>query len=114
MDKLKDPREDKEQIALVNKLERMGHLVHHSPNGMNSNPITGAMFKKMGTKAGWPDMEIMTKKGGVIFVELKRRKGGVLSKAQIDIHEKLRVLGHTVIVGYGAKDAYEKLIKIGI
>ena len=33
----------------------------------------------------------------------------MLSPAQKEIHARLEALGHIVIIGYGAKDAFDKL-----
>ena len=114
MDKLKNPREHKEQVAIINKLKREGYLPFAVPNGFMAEPRVKKMFKDEGLVAGWPDFGIPIKGGKIIWVEMKVRSGGRLSPAQVDIHEKLEAIGHTVIVGYGAKDAWTKLIEIGI
>jgi hypothetical protein len=103
------PSESKEQIALVNGLRMRGFFVFHIPNGMNTDARTGAQFKREGVVSGIPDLQIVVPNGKVIWVELKKRKGGVVSKAQKDVHEKLEKLGHVVILALGAKDAIEKL-----
>jgi hypothetical protein len=41
---------------------------------------------------------------------MKRRKGGTISPEQKDIHAQMTALGHTVIVVYGAKDAYGQIL----
>tara|TARA_R110000796_G_scaffold44957_3_gene109208 strand:- start:6047 stop:6367 length:321 start_codon:yes stop_codon:yes gene_type:complete len=96
------PYERAEQDALVKKLNRMGTFVFHIPNHKEMHKDPGAM-------SGIPDLQICLEGGKVIWIELKRRKGGTVSKVQKEIHARLEALGHTVIIGYGAKDAFDKL-----
>ena len=80
-------------------------LIHHSPNGgkrsMKINKYgkvycpEGSRFKKMGQKAGFPDLLIITPKGKVFFIEMKSEKGK-LNENQIEIHKKLQSLKQTV------------------
>lgn len=60
--------------------------------------------------AGIPDLVILGK-GLFIFVEMKKQKGGSLSKAQRQRIEQIESLGHSVIVGYGFLDAMDKIKK---
>jgi hypothetical protein len=53
---MRQPSEDSEQIALVARLRREGWFVFHIPNGMASNAITGARFKRLGVMPGIPDL----------------------------------------------------------
>ena len=86
----------------MKKLRRRGLFVYAIPNHKEMKENEGAL-------AGIPDLQICLEGGKVIWLELKRTKGGVLSPAQKEVHSRLEALGHTVIVGYGAKDAWEKL-----
>lgn len=47
---------------------------------------------------GWPDRMVLLPGGRVVFVELKRPKGGKLERLQPLIHSKLRRLGFLVMV----------------
>ena len=96
------PYESAEQNALVKNLRRKGAFVYAIPNHKGQRKDTGAV-------AGIPDLQVVLKDKKVIWIELKRTKGGVLSDEQKIIHEQLENLGHVVIIGYGAKDALEKL-----
>lgn len=111
---VKDPSERKEQIAIVTALRKRGHYVFSVPNGFQSSAGVKAMFKKEGLLPGHPDFGICIKGGKVVWVEMKTKKKGRLSDQQKLVHSHLEALGHTVIVGYGAKDAWNKLIEIGI
>jgi hypothetical protein len=59
---------------------------------------------KAGMKRGMTDLFFPQLK---LFIELKRRDGGVVSKEQSECHKMLRECGFTVEVAYGAKEAWE-------
>jgi len=66
-------------------------LVHHS-----SNESTRRRSKKaLGTKAGWPDIEIFSN-GKVLFIELKIDKNK-LSDDQKIIHARIKSNGFNVV-----------------
>lgn len=52
-------------------------LLHHSPNGGARNPREGARFKRMGTRAGFPDLVFLLPRGGhpYLCIEFKTDKG---------------------------------------
>lgn len=95
-------KEHKEQYALVQNLRKKGICVFAIPNHQEQRKESGAV-------AGMPDLQVILKGGKVIWIELKRTKGGRLSDKQKEVHATLEHLEHIVIVGYGAKDALEKL-----
>ena len=105
--------EDAEQVAVVNWLRAKGALVFHIPNGMKSGPVTGARFKRLGVLAGVPDLCFVLHGGKVVWIEMKKIKGKV-SKEQMAIHDRLFFMGHTVVIGYGAKDAIKKVLELDI
>ena len=109
MGKMKDPLESKEQIALVRKFRNNGHFIFHVPNGGKRSMTEAIRMKAEGVVAGIPDLCLVMPEGKMIWIELKRRKGGTVSKAQKEVHARLEALGHVVIVGYGAKDVVDKL-----
>jgi hypothetical protein len=108
MEKMKDPLESKEQIALVRNFRNKGYFVFHVPNGGKRSMTEAIKMKAEGVVAGIPDLCMVLPEGKVIWIELKRRKGGTVSPVQKEVHKRLEELGHIVIVGYGAKDAMEK------
>ena len=60
--------------------------------------------KRHGMRPGRPDIEIILPDGKIVFVELKRYRGGRLTPAQKQTHEELSQLTHDVRTIY-AQDA---------
>lgn len=52
-------------------------LLHHSPNGGARTAYEGAAFKRMGTRAGFPDLVLMLPRGGYPYlcIEMKSKEG---------------------------------------
>lgn len=106
----KYPTEDLEQITYVQWFERTypAILIFHIPNG-GKRSITQAMkFQKMGVKPGIPDLYVPEWK---LWIEMKRVKGGVLSKDQKAIIAYLESIGDSVIIGKGWEDARKKTLE---
>lgn len=74
-------------------------LYHHSPNEAKRDLKMGDKLKKMGMRAGWPDLEIMHPSNGYhgLFIEFKS-DGGRLSKEQKTILAELERQGYKVAV----------------
>lgn len=70
-----------------------------------------AILKSMGRKAGWPDLHLPVARGGyhALFIEAKRRDGGELSQAQVEIHAMLRSQGNLVKVCLGSDAIIEAI-----
>lgn len=83
--------------------------MHHIPNGGYRNGKEAANLKRQGVKAGIPDIFLPCAKKGFhgLCIELKRQKGGRLSKAQSETIEWLRCQKYAVEVCNGAKEAME-------
>jgi len=64
--------------------------------------------KQIGTSKGVPDLCIPAWR---LYIEMKRVKGGRLSPDQIEWIKYLEKVGYSVIIGFGALDAQEKIIK---
>lgn len=62
----------------------------------------------MGVVAGIPDLFVPA---WMLYIELKREKGGVVSEAQKKIMSYLTRVGYTCIVGHGATDTSAKVLK---
>lgn len=68
------------------------------PNDGRRNARTGGRLKRMGLKAGFPDLQVI-KKGDILFVEMKttHRKSQTSDK-QDAVHCVLRQLKHKVVI----------------
>jgi len=89
------------------RLKYPGMLIFHIPNGEHRVVSVGVRLKKQGVVAGIPDLFIPSLK---IFIEMKRKYGGVVSKEQEKIIAYLIRVGYTVWVCHGAEDASRKLL----
>jgi len=105
------PSEHQEQVALVAKLRKDGFFVFAIPNGGIRDLGTRISLTHEGVLAGIPDLCIALEGGSVLWIELKTRKGGQISKAQKEIHKQLENIGHKVIIGRGAKEAYDAILQ---
>ena len=94
--------EDQVHLRIARWLDLMlppGSVWHHSPNEGNRHVAFKVKQKRMGTKAGWPDIEIFvpgdqTLSGASlsIFIEVKGRKGKATTN-QLHIADKLEMAG---------------------
>jgi len=101
--------EEQEQILLSAWLTKHNIMHHHSPNGGLRNAREGAKFKRMGVRAGWPDVHLPYARKGYysLFIEVKRKVGGQLTDSQKYCLEELNKLGHLAVVARGADEAIE-------
>ena len=101
--------EEQEQVVLASWLDARGLLWCHVPNGGQRSKATGSRLKRMGVKAGVPDILIFGRLN--IAIELKRADGALsdVSEAQEWWLEQLEARGWVTMVGYGATDAIAKL-----
>lgn len=102
------PSEHEEQVGIVNWIRRKFPevVVFAIPNGDKRSISVAKRLKAEGVVAGVPDLFIPDWN---LWIEMKKQKGGRLSAAQKDMIEHLERIGHTVIVGYGATDASQKI-----
>jgi len=77
-----------------------GCVFHHSPNEGTRHVAFKHKLKLMGTKFGWPDLEIFVpgdeSKIGCstsVFIELKRLRGGKLTPNQEEMRNRLLLAG---------------------
>ena len=82
-------------ILMLKKSLPIGTLYHHSPNEGVRKVQFKMKLKSMGTRFGWPDLEIfapahetITSKNETLFIELKLAKGK-LSPNQVSIRDSL-------------------------
>lgn len=112
------PTEAQEGTDLARWLDRKGILYCHVPNGGRRNPLEGASFKRQGVKPGVPDYLIFSPVPGIphlcgVAIELKRQRGGRLSKEQRGWLEELAGVGWAVYTAKGAADAIAQLERLG-
>ncbi|MCK5357340.1 MAG: VRR-NUC domain-containing protein [Elusimicrobiales bacterium] len=104
--------EEIEQIKTVNylKLQYPKVLFTISPAGIRLHPAVGTKFKRMGYRAGTPDLLILepNKYFHGLFIEMKKNKGGKVSDNQRTF------LNHLLANNYEAKVAngFNEAIKI--
>jgi len=109
--------EQKIQIACADYLKWLEKLTgkfifHHSPNGGKRSKSAGALFKAMGTRAGFPDIILLMEGGKTLFYELKY-KGTYLNENQKIFHPELERLGFHIetITAESPAHAVEQLAK---
>jgi hypothetical protein len=113
---LHEPTETQESIALADWLDARGLVWLHVPSEGRRDPGTAAILRRMGARAGVPDVLILSPAAHAprgCWVELKRRSGGRVSPAQSAWHERLLSLGWAGGVAYGARDAIALLTRLG-
>ena len=111
--KEKIPSEHKEQVAICRWMEKRGIFFTAIPNGGMRDANTRSMLKQEGVIAGAPDLMVILDEGRILWLEMKRRKGGSVSAVQKAFHKKLIELGHDVVVCKGALEARIEIEKRG-
>ena len=97
-----------QQVRLVSWFRRTypGVRIFAIPNGGHRGASQGAALKAEGVQAGVPDLCVPE---WLLWVEMKREAGGVVSPVQKDWIEYLESIGHRVIVGRGFEDAKRQI-----
>ena len=88
-------------------------IAHHSPNEGKRTRRAAGTLKRSGTRAGWPDIQIIHRGWPDIFIELKTPRGG-LSPVQRAMHDKLRYCGCTVLLCRSAECVETSLLELGM
>ena len=112
------PTEEQEQRIVAAILDRLGLVWCHVPNGGYRGRITGARLKSQGVKRGVPDILIFCSppskpRAHGVAIEMKRAKGGRVSKEQKEWMKNLSDRGWICKVCNGASSAKEALIELG-
>lgn len=102
-------REDQEQLAYmcwVRMYKDLSNYTIHIANERQTSPARGAKLKRMGVKAGVPDIFIMkpTKLYHGLWIELKVHPNKP-TKTQLEFIENAKSEGYAAIVCYGADNA---------
>ena len=92
-------------------------LLYHIPNAGQRHVRYARDQKAQGLRAGVPDLHLPVARHGQhgLWIELKRRVGGRVSRAQQAWHDRLRAEGHRVLVCAGweaARDAITEYLGI--
>lgn len=106
MDKVKS--EHMEQAIFVQWFRRSypDVLIFAIPNGGHRSPSTALKLKVEGVVPGIPDLFVPEWQ---LWIEMKKEKGGVVSKEQQSVINYLERVNYCVIVGKGADDARRKV-----
>lgn len=104
------PSEHMEQVGLVTWFRGKfpDVLIFAVPNGEKRSISVAKRLKAEGVIAGIPDLYVPQWN---LWIEMKRQKGGRLSPEQKAMIEYLKSIGHTVIVGKGAADASNQVLR---
>lgn len=104
------PTEHEEQKGLLHWFRKQFPrvLIFAIPNGEKRSISVAKRLKAEGVTKGIPDLYVPEWN---LWIEMKRRKGGVLSKEQRNVIGYLESIGDTVIVGRGAEDASKKILE---
>ena len=102
------PTEHEEQREFVKwfRQTHKGVRIFAIPNGGARSIATAARLKAEGVSAGVPDLFIPA---WMMWIEMKRQKGGVVSHEQTDWIAYLRGSGYIVLVCKGAEDAKRQI-----
>lgn len=102
-------KERDEQIAVVKFLELKRILFYAVPNGGSRHIAEATRMKQEGVRAGVPDLAIFLK-DHILYLEMKREKGGRVSPAQKEWIVKINKYPYAeAIVCKGAKEAIEQI-----
>lgn len=103
--------EHEEQRELISWFRKnyeitQGIRIFAIPNGGLRGKREAMKLKCEGVSAGVPDLYIPQWR---LWIEMKRAKGGVLSKEQKDWRDYLQSIGDNWIIGIGFEDAKAKI-----
>ena len=100
-----------EQVRLVSWFRRQypDTRIFAIPNGGGRSASQGASLKAEGVQAGVPDLFVPK---WLLWVEMKREAGGVVSPVQREWISYLESIGHRVIVGRGFEDAKRQILDV--
>jgi hypothetical protein len=96
--------ESREQIFFVNWVRKYypEHVVFAIPNGGGRTKMTAMALKAEGVLAGVPDIFVPSLK---LWIEMKKERGGVISKEQSSVMAYLSQCGYKCVVARGCFEA---------
>lgn len=116
-----NPLESVEQFTVVEWLRVHNIRFTASANGIYTHPVAMSKMKRLGVSVGYPDITIFDRPpliiDGKVFIgcciEMKRRKGGVVSDEQKEWLSALSELGWATAVCKGCDEAISFLESLG-
>jgi hypothetical protein len=80
-------------------LQHPMYILHHSPNGGRRTKFEGALFKRLGCRAGFPDLILLFGNDDYngLLIELKTDKG-VQSKSQKAFEKKVKLTKYKYVI----------------
>lgn len=110
--------EDEEQQKVIQWAQLMCNaypdlrLLYHVPNGGSRNKAEAAKLKRMGVRAGVPDLVLPAPRGGYagLYIEMKVGSNRP-SRTQKEWMEMLAARGYKTLVCYGGNEAIDALEK---
>ena len=104
------PSEHSEQVGFINwfRAKYPDVLIFAIPNGEKRAISVAKRLKMEGVVRGVPDLFVPA---WTLWIEMKRVSGGRLSPEQKQMISYLEGVKHTVIVGKGATDASQQVLK---
>jgi len=111
------PTEEQEQIILSTWMTKKGIRHYAVPNGGRRSFSEGVKFKRSGVSPGVPDIVVPYPRSSYhgLYIELKRKEGGVVSQYQADWLTFLRGQGYRADIARGfdeAKAIVEQYLRI--
>ena len=108
---MKAKTESSEQIRFVNRVRQFypDVLIFAIPNGGGRSPMEATKLKEEGVLAGVPDLFVAHPIGiwhGAFF-EMKKAKGGRVSKEQEAMLDRLHGLRYAAYLCHGCDEAWE-------
>ena len=117
--KLPPPKEYKDQIALVDLLDRFKRhdvLFNHPASGELRDKETAGKVRAMGTRRGWPDLALLIPEIGTAYLELKRYRSPLRRGPDCDLSDEQKAFraaciraGEPHAVAYGLREAVDVL-----
>ncbi len=83
-------------------------MVLRLENAAKRNAAQASRDHGLGMEPGAPDLVVLFHTA-VVWLEMKKAKGGKVSPAQADAHARLQARGQTVIVAHGHEEAIAAL-----
>ena len=106
---LKNASEHQEQATVISWIKEYhpDWIAIHIENEYNPKSNQKKRYEG-GFVKGFPDLMII-KPNEIVFIEMKKVKGGRVSPDQMKVITQLNLLGHKSIVAYGAQQAIKFL-----